>query len=316
MSGLSKRLSRFVNANIPGGTQSCYLFHYTGIDTLEALLKKDEDLYAKHCSYCFKQGEILPGCKAFLNRLEERRMFSKKQCTEVYEFIETNVMRENPKFAEENGLVPYVTCFSYDSDSDYHWRNRVYSGGRCAIKFVRKELETYLKELQVRYLSNSSIADPILLLPCFYLDSPVLDQYLDAFIDSAPEDFCGCSISQNSHKGAVTTIVLASVFLKESNFKEECEWRLVRWLSDCRLKGQLAARKAGGMVCQMNGKDLGPALIYAGLHEGTPLFRNLIRGVVFPSSSSDNMEKVKKLLEKQSMGYEQISDRELTILQA
>lgn len=311
MDELAEQLSRFVNANLPGGAAANFLFHYTGIEVFRSLLQDEEDLYARHCSFCKGQGEILPGCTAMLDRLVQREVFSLAQREEVLRFIKERLANENSIFAEQNAMVPYVTSFSYDPDSAYHWEHHTPKGNGCVIRFDRKALNYCVHELQERFKSSPKSCDAVMLLPCYYLDAPKVIQYLDVYIDSCIDVFRDFSFERNRYENAITTIVLASVMVKESGFKKEREWRLVRWLSEARSRGQRDVRERGGEVLQMNHKQLKPDLIYAGFREVVSPFRDLIRGVKLSRSSVDRMDDVKKLLDDYCIGYTQKSVFEL-----
>lgn len=311
MCDLAERLSHFVNANLPGGMSANHLFHYTNLEVLRALLEDDEDMYARHCSFCKGQGEILPGCSAVLDRLVQRRVFSRAQYRDAKCFIKECVAHEDPIFAEQNAMVPYVTCFSYDSDSAFHWKNHTPSGCGCAMRFDRAALDRCVRILQERFKRNSESCDAVMLLPCYYLDAPNIAEYLDIFIDSNIEVFKSFSFDNDGYKSAITTIVLASIMLKQPGFRDEREWRLVRWLSNARLNGQAEVRKQDGVVLQMNKKQLRSDLIYAGFREVVFPFRDLIRGVRLSPSSVSKLNVVKCMFDACSIGYEIVSSREL-----
>ena len=314
MATLAEQLSWFVNENLPGGDSAKSLFHYTRIDVLRSLLQDDEDLYARHCSFCKGQGEVLPGCAAMLDRLVKRQLFSLTQREDVLRFIKERLANENSALAEQNAMVPYVTSFSYDPDSAFHWKNHTPSGNGCAIRFDRCALNICVKELGRRFELCPKTCDAVMLLPCYYLDAPKVVEYLDVFIDSTIDEFRDFSFEENRYTSAITTIILASVMLKESGFKEEREWRLVRWLSDARLRGQKKVRERGGEVFQMNHKQLGADLIYAGFREVVSPFRDLIRGIVLSPSSVEKMDTVKDLLRNYSMEHIQTSSREVKMI--
>lgn len=311
MGDLNTALAEFVNANPPDGVLPSRLYHYTIIDAVESLLGDDEDLYATHCSFCDGQDEISPGITAMLNRLVERKLFSEAQRMEMEEFINAKILREHPTFAEENAMIPYVTCFSYDPDSTFNWENRAKNGSDCAIHFDYGALNFCTNKIKEKFKQHPESFDSVLLMPCYYLEDPKINQLLDVFINADLADFSNFSFESVTLTGVVSSLVLASIMIKANDFKPEREWRLVRWLSDERLHGHMKMRKYGGQVLQMNNKQLDHRHIYAGFREIVSPFRNLIRGITISPSRTELMEKVKSMLDDHHITYKQISPREL-----
>ncbi len=124
MSPLAKNLRVYVQRNLPDNTLPDKLYHYIDINVLKILFQDDQDLYAKHCSYFRGQGEIIPACKAFTDYLIRKRVFSLENTKQVNNLIAEMIAKERPVYPEVNNMLPWISCFSSDGDSSYHWQSR------------------------------------------------------------------------------------------------------------------------------------------------------------------------------------------------
>lgn len=311
MSSLATNLRAYVQGNLPDNILPDKLYHYTDINVLKTLFQDGQDLYAKHCSYFRGQGEIIPACKAFTDYLIKKDVFSLEDAKKVNDLITKKIATECPVYPEDNSMLPWISCFSSDGDSSYHWQSRVPKGNCCAIHFARETLDRYITEIRVHRYLNSQREDAVLLLPCYYVGTHNVDGLFEIFFNTYKKDFCNFNLSDDSRKGCVATIVLSSVMIKEQQFASEKEWRLVRWLSDVRLEKQLSLRQKGRHVLQRNDLELPRECVYAGLADMGKPIRDKIVGVTVSPDSIGRLEEVKDLFRTANIPFEISGERSI-----
>ena len=194
------KMSRINSENTINGL----LWHYTGLDTLEAIVRSKK-IRATHYTYLNDESEITIGCNIVLERLKRKKVDPK-----AIETVQSTLSSFQKKTSK---LMFYITSFSENGDSLYQWVAYTdHEKGGCAIGIA----------FDTNLFKEQSLSPTF--GKCIYSKAAFIRK-IDPMIEDLRDGKCA-ALTANNFLGLIP-------LLKHPCFKPELEWRYVWHALEC-----------------------------------------------------------------------------------
>jgi len=234
--------------------ENSLLYHYTSLDTLNAMLLEDADFYCTHFQALNDDSEIEIGMIITEKYLQEKFGWSSNGCVLFREVFKA--ILDDYQFG-----VPWIMSFSKEKDSLNQWgmyTDRIKGG--VAIGFHVGQIWSAIDRFPGCYSKNAlksngdkgdMSAFELRLLPCLYVESDVelIKELLETCLSIHEKELQRIGSARTikdlqltDFHDAITSILQVCTVIKHEAFKNEKEVRLIllpkiKNIDDCELIG-------------------------------------------------------------------------------
>lgn len=229
MDKVKNTLDKWLEGNYPDYSHIERLYHYTSVDTLECLTRKDGDFLLTYYEDLNDWSEVNLGRKIIIECLQDafpvfkdkgfrdriNRGFDEYICTKRY-------------------FMPWIASFSAECDSLYQWiAYTPREVGGVAVSLNKHGLIKKVQAINTAYGGSQWDEDPkplIYLVPCLYLkrEEGVLVEFLRFLIGPYLEGVgAQCKTSEGFLTALFEVVMIGSSMIKHEAFHFEREWRVV-----------------------------------------------------------------------------------------